>query len=60
MTCRQSYAEEFEKAADALRMEDAKTALGKVDATAETALATKYEVKSYPTLKCLESDSSPT
>ncbi|CAE7291036.1 unnamed protein product [Symbiodinium natans] len=41
----------YNQAADALRMEGAKTMLAKVDATAETALAQQYQVQSYPTLK---------
>jgi len=42
---------QYNQAADALRMEGAKTVLAKVDATAETALAQQYQVQSYPTLK---------
>jgi len=42
---------QYNQAADALRMEGAKTMLAKVDATAETGLAEQYQVQSYPTLK---------
>ncbi|CAE7252314.1 unnamed protein product [Symbiodinium sp. CCMP2456] len=42
---------QYNQAADALRMEGAKTMLAKVDATAETGLAGQYQVQSYPTLK---------
>lgn len=42
---------EYKKAAGMLTEQSAKTKLIKVDATAETALAQKYEVKGYPTMK---------
>ncbi|CAK9066184.1 unnamed protein product [Durusdinium trenchii] len=50
---------EYNQAADTLRMEGAKTELAKVDATAETALAEKYQVKSYPTLKYFVNGGEP-
>lgn len=42
---------EYNQAADALRMEGAKTVLAKVDATEEKALAERFQVQSFPTLK---------
>lgn len=43
---------EFEKAAQELKKSrDGDIPLAKVDATAETDLATKYEVTGYPTMK---------
>eukprot|EP00434_Breviolum_minutum_P028357 symbB.v1.2.025088.t1/scaffold2313.1/size127079/9 len=50
---------EYNQAADALRMEGAKTVLAKVDATAEPDLASKYEVTSYPTLKYFVNGGDP-
>jgi len=50
---------EYNQAADALRMEGAKTVLAKVDATAEADLASKYEVTSYPTLKYFVNGGDP-
>ncbi|CAJ1379196.1 unnamed protein product [Effrenium voratum] len=50
---------EYNQAADALRMEGAKSVLAKVDATAEPGLAERFEVKSYPTLKYILNGGDP-
>jgi len=42
---------EYEKAATTLAEENSKIRLAKVDATQNTACATKYEVRGYPTIK---------
>lgn len=46
-----SLAPEYEKAAKTLKSKSASVVLAKVDATKETGLGAKYDVKGYPTLK---------
>jgi len=45
----------FEKVATQLKEEGSKIVIGKVDATQNEALATKYQVRGYPTLKLFRS-----
>ena len=47
----QRLAPAFARAAAALRNESSPVRLGKVDATAQTALANEFGITSYPTLK---------
>lgn len=47
----QRLAPSFAQAAAELRNESSPARLGKVDATAQTALATEFGITSYPTLK---------
>jgi protein disulfide-isomerase A1 len=54
-----SLAPEYEKAATAMKEIDGTVKLAKVDATAETATAEKFEVRGFPTLKFFR-DGTPT
>lgn len=46
-----ALAPEYEKAAKVLKSKRSPVSLAKVDATKETALGTKYDIKGYPMLK---------